>query len=217
MTQLCLCGCGRTVKEGNLYIRGHNGRGIPISESTKQKISIGHKGKPNTEEQKRKISKANKGKKHTRSTEYCRKMSVIKSKNPTRLFGSNNPNYKKPRSKETRRKISEGRIGKYCLENHPNWKGGISFEPYCKRFNNKLKEQIRNRDNRTCQLCGCKENGKRHAVHHIHYDKENCYPDLITLCNGCNSKVNFNRERYEHYFINKLNDREMLFWIRTAE
>ena len=125
MTQLCLCGCGRTVKEGNLYIRGHNGRGIPISESTKQKISIGHKGKPNTEEQKRKISKANKGKKHTRSTEYCRKMSVIKSKNPTRLFGSNNPNYKKPRSKETRRKISEGRIGKYCLENHPNWKGGF--------------------------------------------------------------------------------------------
>lgn len=74
-------------------------------------------------------------------------------------------------------------------------------------FNNTLKEHIRNRDNRICQLCGAKENGKKLAVHHVHYDKENCEPDLITLCQGCNSKVNFNRDHYEKLFMNNLKDR----------
>lgn len=97
---------------------------------------------------------------------------------------------------------------------HPRWRGGVSYLPYCYKFNEKLKEAVRNRDNRTCQFCNIKENGKKHPVHHIHYDKQNCHPDLITLCISCNSKVNSNRNYYENLFMNKLNDKGLLFWTK---
>jgi len=89
-------------------------------------------------------------------------------------------------------------------ERSSNWKGGRSFGPYCPKFNGALKEDIRERDNRTCQLCGAKENGEKLCVHHIHYDKENCAPDLISLCRLCNCKVNGNREYYEAFFMSLL-------------
>ncbi len=115
--------------------------------------------------------------------------------------------------------VSKGRLGmknsaswfeKMSGERHPNWKGGISFLPYCLKFNRRLKEAVKERDNHTCQLCGATDNVL--TVHHVHYDKENCYPDVITLCRGDNCKVNFNRKHYEELFMNKLNDRELLFW-----
>ena len=102
-------------------------------------------------------------------------------------------------------------------EKHPMWEGGISFLPYCSKFNDDLKESIRERDNRTCQYCGYKENGEKLSVHHIHYDKENCNPDLISLCRVCNSKANTTREQYEMLFMNKLNERELLFWAKRVE
>ncbi len=93
-----------------------------------------------------------------------------------------------------------------------NWRGGVSFEPYCEKFNKALKERIRERDNRTCQLCNRTEteNGKKLAVHHIHYDKENCEPDLISLCKQCSSLVNFNRDYYEALFIERLRARGLI-------
>lgn len=103
-----------------------------------------------------------------------------------------------------------------CGENHPSWIDGRSFLPYCSKFNNKLKEMVRRRDNHVCQLCGLseKENGKKLDVHHIHYDKENCYPDLTALCCKCNTFVNklIKRSYYEQFFMNTLNDRGLLFW-----
>jgi hypothetical protein len=111
-------------------------------------------------------------------------------------------------------KIVVGMKNQICLEsdiiNH-NWQGGKSFEPYCFKFNNQLKERIRERDNRTCQLCGDKENGRKLSVHHIHYLKSDCEPDLVALCLRCNVKVNKNKEFYEGLFMNKLNDRGLLF------
>ncbi len=95
-------------------------------------------------------------------------------------------------------------------DTHPNWKGGVSFEPYCPKFNKQLKERIRERDNRTCQLCGIKENGRKHDVHHVHYDKENCNPDLITVCRDCNVIANYNRDYYEELFMKKLEERGLL-------
>lgn len=102
------------------------------------------------------------------------------------------------------------------LENHPLWQGGISFLPYCKKFNRELKEKIRIRDNCICQLCGIIQTNRKHDVHHIHYDKQNCYPDLICLCHDCHVKINHNRKFYEELFMNKLNDRELLFWTRSV-
>ena len=121
---------------------------------------------------------------------------------------------------ETKQKISKANKGKPSLskgkkrldmqgEKSPFWRGGISFEPYCSKFNYELKEKIRERDNRTCQLCGTKENGRKLTVHHIHYDKPNCNPDLITLCLICNNKANFNRDFYENLFTDKLKKRNL--------
>ena len=70
-------------------------------------------------------------------------------------------------------------------------------------FNKELKEQIRERDNHECQLCGCLEieNGRKLCVHHIDYNKENLIPyNLISLCRGCNVKVNTDREYWKEYF-----------------
>ncbi len=115
-------------------------------------------------------------------------------------------------------KLAKCRTPKYGKE-APNWKGGIAFLPYCKKFNTALKESIRNRDSRECQLCGIleKDNKRKLSIHHIHYDKENCYPDLIALCWKCNSKVNGNRNYFERTFMNKLNDRSLLFWVRLYD
>jgi len=114
-----------------------------------------------------------------------------------------------PASEEHKRKNSEAQ----CGEKHYNWRGGISFLPYCKKFNRKLKKAVKARDNHTCQLCGATD--KKLAVHHVHYDKENCYPDLITICHHpCNITVNFNRKHYEKLFMNKLNDKGLLFWTK---
>ncbi|MDD5358617.1 MAG: hypothetical protein PHX80_05700 [Candidatus Nanoarchaeia archaeon] len=98
-----------------------------------------------------------------------------------------------------------------------NWKDGISFVPYCPKFNEALKEKIRTRDGRICQRCMMteEENGQKLSVHHVHYDKENCTPDLISLCRDCNSIVNFNRDYYENLFIEKLRKRGLLLFSST--
>ena len=126
----------------------------------------------------------------------------------------------KKQTKETRKKISESLKGNKrslgCIpwnkgkehmvgENHPNWKGGKSFEPYSKDFTEKLKEQIRKRDNYICQKCGksqleeLKQLKQRLAIHHIDYDKKNCNSNnLITMCCSCNVLVNINRQYWQN-------------------
>jgi len=84
----------------------------------------------------------------------------------------------------------------YSQENHPNWKGGIQHYPYSNEFNNKLKNEIRERDNNSCRLCG---DYNQLCIHHIDYNKENSDKDnLITLCRSCHSKTNFNRNFWEN-------------------
>ena len=42
-------------------------------------------------------------------------------------------------------------------------------------------------------------------IHHIDYIKEHCNEDnLITLCNGCNSRANYNRSYLQSFFNNKI-------------
>lgn len=106
------------------------------------------------------------------------------------------------------RTLSEIRSG----ENNGNWHGGISSEPYCYKFNNIFKEAVRGRYNYTCQLCGSDQNGRKLDVHHIHYDKSNCYPDVVALCRSCHGEVNGNRNYWEQYFENQLFERGLLNW-----
>jgi hypothetical protein len=93
-----------------------------------------------------------------------------------------------------------------CGENHPNWQGGISFEPYPTTWTFCLREMIRERDGRVCQICGAKENGRRLVVHHIDYHKENCFPsNLISLCLLCHSRTNAYRDQWQSFFTDLMN------------
>ena len=97
-------------------------------------------------------------------------------------------------------------------EKHPNWNNGSSFEPYGIEFNNKLKQQIRLRDNYICQECGKpqKELKRKLHIHHIDYCKQNnSVFNLISLCLKCHIKTNYNREHWKQYFQMKMCIKEL--------
>lgn len=157
--------------------------GKKLSEETKRKIAKAGIGKYHTEESKKKMSRVRK--KLWKKWRIERKgMLVERSKNLSKaLKGKQVWNKGKPRSEETKRKISianKGQVisketrkkisiankGHKCPEkvkkilsklksgkNNPNWNNGSSFEPYGVAFNKQLKEQIRKRDSYTCQEC----------------------------------------------------------------
>jgi 5-methylcytosine-specific restriction endonuclease McrA len=81
------------------------------------------------------------------------------------------------------------------------WKGGIGRFPYCYDWQNKeYKNYIKERDGGVCQLTGCNKSIDL-VIHHVDYIKENCnVENLITLCRGCNTKVNVKRESYTKFF-----------------
>jgi len=88
------------------------------------------------------------------------------------------------------------------------WKGGKSFEPYGKEFNNKLKKEIRKRDSFVCQECGKSEQelNRKLDVHHIDFCKtNNVSSNLISLCGSCHVKTLHNREYWIDYYSKKLN------------
>ncbi len=117
-----------------------------------------------------------------------------------------NNNYAK--RKEVREKISKKLKGRRNYwqegEKHFNWKGGKSYEEYPKEFYN-IRREIIIRDKYYCKLCGklIKKQTKKLfiSVHHIDYNKlNNKSENLISLCNCCNSKVNYNRKKWQRAF-----------------
>ena len=87
--------------------------------------------------------------------------------------------------------------------NSPNWRGGISFEPYCPKFNNDLRRRIRFFFNNECILCGKNkiENKRELSCHHIEYNKKACCDGkpvhFAILCSSCHAKTNKDREQWE--------------------
>jgi 5-methylcytosine-specific restriction endonuclease McrA len=172
----------------NEFRKGHQppyaGKSLPIELC--QKISQAHKGVKLSAAHRKAISEGHKGLKY--------------------------PN-KKPVSDLTRKRLSEAHKGKPAWwkvkgVQHPAWRGGVSSSGYAREFNSpKLKEFIRNRDKRKCQLCGCPETEclQRLRVHHINYNKQDTrLSNLISLCNICNSRVNHKVFWYMRVFQNKL-------------
>ena len=182
--------CSRTCYHKHMVGSGNPFYGKRHSPKTIKNMS----GRERTEGHKNNISKAKKGKKiHPPTMETRRKLSesqkgrVFTEEHKRNLIeGAKN---RPPVSEETRRK--------YAGPNHHSWRGGISFEPYGTKFNNKLKRAIRERDGHICQYC--RSPGKH--VHHIDYDKNNNHPsNFITLCHSCHSKTNIHREIWETLF-----------------
>ena len=87
------------------------------------------------------------------------------------------------------------------MENNPNWKGGISCEPYCQDWTKILKDFIKERDGNRCLNPDCWRNIHKLSVHHIDYNKKNCEPqNLITLCTSCNSRANKDRNWHKSWY-----------------
>lgn len=96
-------------------------------------------------------------------------------------------------------------------KNAPNWIDGRSYKKYPIKFNDKLRNIIRKRDNYICQNCGMTK--QKHFkiyernlhIHHIDYNRNNCrYNNLITLCFGCNIRANTNRKYWKIFYSEKI-------------
>ena len=86
---------------------------------------------------------------------------------------------------------------------NPAWNGGTSRELYGIEFGPRLKEEIRKRDNYTCQFpeCGQIQNGHAFPIHHVDYERKNNEKfNLITLCNPHHSMANYDRAYWQSYF-----------------
>ena len=108
---------------------------------------------------------------------------------------------------ETRQKLSvlqAKRVGPLA----PAWKGGISFEKYCYKFNDAFKEYIREKFGRKCYLCPKteKENRKKLAVHHIDYNKNSICKGkawaFVPLCGKCHGHTQGTRWYWFNLLIN---------------
>jgi len=211
----CKCGCGELIIPNQWtgkyadYIKGHSERGKKKTKEQIQFLSELRKGTNNP-------NYGNKGVKNPwfgrKMTEEARKKISLATK------GKNNPRYGVSITEESRMKMSMSQKGIrlteetkqklsliFSMERNPNWKGGTSFEPYTKEFNNNTKTRIKERDNNECQNPNCNHKSIKLLIHHIDYDKQNCKDtNLITVCNSCNSKANFNRDYWINYFKEKL-------------
>lgn len=116
--------------------------------------------------------------------------------------------------------------GKFCShacssewhrgENHPNWNGGISYEPYCPKFNENLKNRIRAYFGHRCIVCGRHQNdnnGCKLSCHHVEYNKQACCDgkpvQFAALCQQCHGRTSHDRERWEpilHIIIDEIYD-----------
>lgn len=224
---ICECSehCNTIIYRGK-FVYGHQNKGRPshwkgkpihpnlsraVSERNKKLIGelnpqYGMKGelstwyeRKHTPEEIEKIRIANTGIIHSKD-------SYIRSSKSIKEFFRLNPDI----VKKSREKAVQSRLHMFSALDH------LVKDKYCPLFTPKLREEVRIRDDHICQLCGKTQSIRNHCVHHIHYDKPNCYPDLVCLCTGCNSKVNKKslRKYYENLFMNMLNDRQLLFWTK---
>lgn len=228
--KMCACGCGTLITKRNRsikhnYVNGHQNRGRKFTDEHIKNMSVCRIGKQCG------VDNPFFGKQHTIETKL-----ILSAKASTRtgtknhFYGKKHTDESKQKMAEKSRILSKGRvmspeaIKKISMglsgKNHYNWKGGISFEPYCKKFNNAFREKIRMKFNHTCFICGITQqeqidrsisNGKQTkklSVHHVNYNKD-CLCDgvkceFVPLCTSCHIKTGHNRAYWEKLIVDKL-------------
>jgi hypothetical protein len=163
----------------------------------REKQSKAHKDQKATEETRRKLSIAGTGRKHSDETKA--RMSKAQSGEKNAMFGKYgelNPNYGN--------KYTDEQLLKMMGPNHWNWQGGKTNDQYCDAWNDPVyKQDIKKRDGNACMSSGCRHNSDNLPmhIHHIDYDKKNChFSNLITVCNSCNARANFNRDEWTIFY-----------------
>jgi hypothetical protein len=217
--------------------------GVELSFTHKENIgksvqgeNNGMYGKPLSKEHKDKIRKSLTGYKHTE--EACANMKLAQNK----LYNTGKITWNKGLKKEIDKRVKKNGLGiskslkgKYVGEkNHmygkklpDSWRINMSLalggtgdvdnfnKDYPRKFNARLKNKIRERDNYRCQNCGMTQEehyivyGRDIEVHHIDYDRENCKEDnLITTCKQCNIRANKNKTYWKDYYKQKIKAKE---------
>jgi len=174
-----------------------------MSESAKKRII--------PDDQRKRMVQSRIGLKRTEETKL--KMRVAQKNRPpiseeTRLKMkvSSSERWKTPISITTLVRMSEAKKG----DKTHLWKGGISFEKYCQKFNNGFKERVRLFFGHRCVECGVEQKDvlKKLSIHHVHYDKKMCCNgsprDVVPLCASCHAKTNTSRDYWEHRFTELL-------------
>jgi len=161
-----------------------------------------------------------------RSKQICNKISnsVKGHKNPNfgkknpehreLMSGKGNPMFGKTHTCKTRDIISEKAVVRLSVpENNPNWRGGLSYySSYCRTWKDKeFRDYIKERDKeKFCWNPNCMYKGSKQNLHHIDYNKKNCDPkNIITLCNSCNAKANFNRNNWKLFYKSIMKSRDI--------
>jgi hypothetical protein len=182
----------------------------PRSEETRKKMSESAKKKIVTLEHRLNISRSISGINHPMFGKHHKEES--KKKMSEKKTGVNHPNFGKHLSESTREKLSKSNKISYSLQSKEklmerkiksskshtgkcgvkssNWRGGISFLPYCPKFNRSLKKNVRNFFGNKCVLCEKTrdENGMEFIVHHVFTEKMAC-------CESRIEEMNLIRER----------------------
>lgn len=175
---LCHCGCNEIVYNNKKWKRGHSTRINNPSKTISSQIK--HKNTINTPEAKLKRGLISK--------EVWNRPEV-----KIKMMGENNPS-KRPEIKV-----------KKLRENNGNWKGGVSFLPYCEKFDKRKREDIRKKYDYKCYSCGKRQTEnltkfkkvRKLSVHHIDFDKQQGCDGkgwkLIPLCLECHGKIHWDK------------------------
>ena len=167
-------------------------------------------GKKHTEETKRKQSEAQSGSKHpmwgtNHTKEHREKIADAMRGEKNHFYGAthtastrralsnimkdkfrnktNHPRYGIQHTMESRKKMSERKIGKRTGSKNHAWRGGYKE----KQLPNFLRTEILFRDDYTCKICGVWDVNVH--IHHInHNNKDNRRINLISLCVSCHSR-----------------------------
>lgn len=154
--------------------------GSTRSEETRKKMSVSRKNlPPYSQEWRDNISKSKKGIKM--SDEACANMSIAQKKRDP----------PPPKTLEQCQRISAGKQGIPFDE----WTEFVRDGEYCHKFNEEIKEYIRNKYNRLCYVCDKNENtnGRKLDVHHTDLNKNQGCDEhdwrLVPLCRSCHSSA----------------------------
>ena len=196
MANLCSCGCGKEIKIGNIFLKGH-----------------ARKGKKNSLEHNLALKKANFKGNIDIECNFCHKIFTLPKSNnlPNRKYPRKYCNQKCYGKSLLGRKLTEENKLKLILANT----GRIRSEKERKAIgfaNSKekngmwkedsernIKRRIRDRDNHLCLLCDLhqEQNGNKLDVHHIDYNQlNNLHENMITLCHSCHAKTNKSKRKF---------------------
>lgn len=183
-------------------------KGISIPYNVRLKISIKLKGRKLPEETRIKMSVLQKGRKFTE--EHKNKISETRKRlikigvipNNGFKIGHCSGTTGKKFTQEHKDKISLSQKG----DKSRFWRGGHKYYRLHDYNWTKIRKEIYKRDNWTCKECSCKDR-KLHCHHIIPYriSKDDSFDNLVTLCNKCHAKKDFELLRKENYELSKSN------------